>query len=144
MDLLFVALLIGACTDPPAPLLPPSTNGSTAPWVEWRAPDAPVRGPVVLVVDRPGGPMDQLVADPDVATFLNDRFHPMFERASAYQPEGTLQFLDGCGCALSAPIAPASPAAFIEAANTIVVRTDARRCQGQPFGRSCTTGPRVR
>ena len=33
---------------------------------------------VALIIDRPGGPLDQLIADPDVSTFLNDRFDAHF------------------------------------------------------------------
>ncbi|MDP2312124.1 MAG: hypothetical protein Q8P41_04405 [Pseudomonadota bacterium] len=132
-----LALLIGACADPPTPPPIPSSSGSSAPWVEWRAPDGPVRGPVALVVDRPGGPIDRLVADPDVTTFLNDRFHPLFQTTSASQPVGTVRFYDGCGCPLSPPLTPASPAELIERANEVIVRPDALACQGRPFASTC-------
>lgn len=144
------ACLVSACQDPPSPAAIPSPTGSTAPWVEWRPPDAPVRGPVVLVVDRPGGPMDRIVADPDVTTFLNDRFHPLFRSAPTLadptgtepdaQPVGTVRFYDGCGCPLTPPLTPATPAAFIAMANAVIVRTDALACQEQPFRLGC--GPR--
>jgi hypothetical protein len=140
------ALLISACQDPPSPAAIPSPTGSMAPWVEWRAADAPVRGPVALVVDRPGGPMDRLVADSDVTTFLNDRFHPLFQTAPAEpdaQPVGTVQFYDGCGCPLTPSLTPATPAAFIVAANEVIVRPEALACQEQPFRLGCAAPPPV-
>ncbi|MES2640458.1 MAG: hypothetical protein V4850_13275 [Myxococcota bacterium] len=140
------ALLISACKDPPSPAAIPSPTGSTAPWVEWRAVDAPVHGPVVLVVDRPGGAIDRLVADVDVTTFLNDRFHPLFRAEPAgpdAQPVGTVQFYDGCGCPLTPPLTPATPAAFIAAANEVIVRPDALACQERPFRLACDARPPV-
>lgn len=131
------ALLTGACSDPPSPAPVASPSGSTAPWVEWRAADAPVRGPVVVVVDEPGGPMDRLVADPDVTTFLNDRFHPLFRRTfqaeGVAQPTGTLRFYDGCARPLTTALTPDSPDAFIAAANDVIVRDEARACEGRLF-----------
>ncbi len=132
-----LALLIGACSDPPSPAPIASPTGSTAPWVEWRAADAPVRGPVVVVVDSPGGAVDRLVADPDVTTFLNDRFHPIFRPAlrigSETQPAGTLRFYDGCGRPLTDASTPATPAELIAIANEVIVRVEAHACEGRLF-----------
>jgi hypothetical protein len=108
--------------------------------VEWRSPADPVRGPVVLVIDRPGGPMDRLVADPDVTTFLNDRFHAVFRTPLPGEPAGTLQFLDGCACPLSAPLAPATAAEFIATANALIVRPEAHACPGNRLPARCTPG----
>jgi hypothetical protein len=127
-----------ACSDPPSPPPVPRANASTAPWVEWRAADAPVRGPVALVVDVPGGPMDRLVADLDVTTFLNDQFHPLFRAAYPGQPAGTVRFYDGCGCPLTPPLTPSTPAAFISLANEVVVRTESRVCEGRVFAEACS------
>ncbi|MFZ5477137.1 MAG: hypothetical protein ACOZNI_10215 [Myxococcota bacterium] len=116
------------CGSPPDP--PPVAHGaaSTAPYVQWRRDREPVAAPVVVFVDTPGGPMDRIAADPDVTTFLNDRFHPVFRTALDGQAVGTVRFFDGCGCALGESLAPATPAAFIEAANAVIVLPEARRC----------------
>lgn len=99
--------------------------------------DAPVHGPVVIVVDRPGGHMDQLVADPDVTTFFNDRFHPLFLQESAHQSVGTIRFFDGCGCPLTDETRPTSPVQLIALANEVIVRPAARRCEGTRFSFAC-------
>ncbi|MDP2311204.1 MAG: hypothetical protein Q8P18_34605 [Pseudomonadota bacterium] len=147
IPLLISTLSMSACQDPPSPAPLPSSTGSTAPWVEWRAADAAVRGPVALVIDRPGGPLDRLVADPDVTTFLNDRFHPLFrvesplDTGAGGQPVGTVRFYDGCGCPLTPPLRPETPAAFIAAANEVIVRAEALACQGRPFLLACGSPP---
>lgn len=138
-----LALLIAACQDPPDPAPIPSSTGSMAPWVEWRSPDAPVRGPVAFVVDRPGGPLDRIVAHPDVTTFLNDRFHPMFRTDSRAQPTGTVRFYDGCGCPLTRALVVETPEAFIAAANKVIVRDDAIACQEGRFQLACPQGGRI-
>lgn len=132
-----LALLIGACVDPPSPPPRNHPNGSTAEWLEWRADDAPVVGPVVVVRDVPGGAIDRLVADPDVTTFFNDRFHPRFERLEIGGGGGTIGFYDGCGCILAAPASPTSPQAVIDTANAVILRPDARACEGRRFSYSC-------
>src|SRR5204862_5947019 len=73
-----LALFVGiACHDPPTP---PPTQGpddlprwSLAPHVSWAGLDAPATRPLAVFVDDPGGPLDQIAADADVTTFLNDR-----------------------------------------------------------------------
>jgi hypothetical protein len=132
-----IALLLG-CSDPPDPAVVTSPTGSTAGWVEWRAPDTPVRGPVVRVVDVPGGPYDRLVADPDVTTFLNDRFHPIFVRAGPTSPDDPgITFLDGCGCVLLGPIRPERPSEMLSLANWVIAQPDALACQGQVYMGHC-------
>ena len=113
--------MIAACSDPPAP--PPLSDPArtVAVYVEWRAPDAAVRAPVVVFVDVAGGPVDRLAADSDVTTFLNDRFHPVLLPAYAAQPVGTVAFYDGEGCLLAGPARPADPQALIDLANGVVL-----------------------
>lgn len=108
------------CSDPPPPAPPPRTTASNALYVEWKGEDEPVRRPVVLVVDRPGGSADRAVADVDVTTFFNDRFHPVFRRAAEPAGPGTVQFFAVDGCPLTAPFTPESPAHLIEVANRVI------------------------
>lgn len=116
---------MAGCTDPPDP--PPLHRAaSTAPYVEWQDPAAPVTRPVALVVDTPGGPIDRLVADPDVTTFLNDQFHPVWAASSPYAPTGSVRFFTPAGCPLGEALRPTDPAALIAAANAVIVRPEAR------------------
>jgi len=82
--------------------------------------------------------MDRLVADTDVTTFLNDRFHGLFEAPGPGRPEGTVRFYDGCGCPLTEPLRPDSPAGFIAVANAVIVREDWAVCEGRTFAPTCT------
>jgi hypothetical protein len=107
--------------------------------MEWRGDDAPVVGPVVVVRDVPGGPVDRLAADPDVTTFFNDRFHARFERLADGAGVGTIAFYDGCGCVLVEPFSPSNPLAVIDTANAVIVRRDARVCEGRRFAYRCPT-----
>ena len=124
---LSLALFVGiACHDPPTP---PPTQGpddlprwSLAPHVSWAGLAGPATRPLAVLVDDPGGPLDQIAADPDVTTFLNDRFTPIFlipERAPLARG---VTFLDSEGCVLLGPIEPSTPEAFIEVANDLQVR----------------------
>jgi hypothetical protein len=123
----FLALFVGfACHDPPTP---PPTQGpddlprwSLAPHVSWSGLTHTAARPLAVFVDDPGGPLDRIAADADVTTFLNDRFTPIFlipERAPLARG---VSFLDGDGCVLLGPIAPATPEAFIDIANDLQVR----------------------
>lgn len=94
--------------------------------MEWVPEGIPTSRPIALVVDVPGGPLDRVVADPDVTTFLNDQFHPVFRTEVEGQPPGTVRFLTPLGCPLGPPERPASPAAFITLANAVIVRPEAR------------------
>jgi hypothetical protein len=90
--------------------------------VSWSGVTDPGNRPLAVFVDDPGGPLDRIAADADVTTFLNDRFTPIFlipERAPLARG---VSFLDREGCVLLGPIAPPSPAAFIEIANDLQVR----------------------
>lgn len=90
----------------------------------WVGPSAPVDRPLAVFVDEPGGPLDLLATDPDVATFLNDRFHPWFLVPSAVpglpDPPAAI-LLDAQGCVRAAPFRPADPAAWIAAANAALL-----------------------
>ncbi|MCK6506569.1 hypothetical protein L6R53_24875 [Myxococcota bacterium] len=122
---LALAVLVG-CRDPAAPPALPGPadlpRWSTAPWVRWAGLDEPLRGPLLVVVDAPGGPMDRLLADPDVTTFVNDRFTPLFLIPSAAPtlPHPSVQVLDAGGCWLLPPQAPADPAAMVAALNGVM------------------------
>lgn len=122
---LALAALVG-CRDPAQP---PSLPGppdlprwSTAPWVRWAGLSEPLRGPLLVVVDAPGGPVDRLLADPDVTTFVNDRFTPLFLSPSVAPglPQPSVQVLDAAGCWLLPPQAPADPAALVAALNGVM------------------------
>jgi hypothetical protein len=114
------AAALHACTNPSAPTAAPTAdpaaappqrvNASLATSVEWKRETDEVTRPVALVVDRPGGPLDTIVADPDVTTFLNDRFHPVF-RTEGGQPMGTVWFLSADGCPLDEPESPGNAGA---------------------------------
>lgn len=110
---------------PPTPDPVGVPRWSTAPHVRWAGPADPVDRPLAVLVDEPGGPLDRIAAHPDVTTFLNDRFRPWFlvpSAASGLPPAGTAWFLDQRGCLLGPPTQPASPGAWIEAANAAAVR----------------------
>ena len=116
-----------AC-DPPAPTPVPGPSDlprwSEAPYVAWTGPAAPISRPLAVFVDLPGGPMDQIASDADVATFLNDRFHPWFlvpEAAPDLAAPPAALFLDSHGCLLRGPDRPESPAAWIDEANAVLL-----------------------
>lgn len=116
-----------ACTDPPRPDPAPAPSGiprlSTALHVHWTGPDDPVSRPLAVVLDEPGGPLDRIVSDPDVTTFLNDRFHPWFlapGSAEGLPAAPAVWFVDAKGCILGGPHRPESPEDWITAANDAV------------------------
>ncbi len=137
LQLLSLAVAVG-CSDPPDPPSVRTTALSTAPWVEWKSDADLVRKPIALVVDDPGGPLDRVVADPDVTTFLNDRFHPLFRSAYAGHPAGTVLFLTPRGCPMGEPVRPRDPADFIRLANDVIIRPDAREGPAAPLSLICT------
>jgi hypothetical protein len=97
--------------------------------VEWRSTVGPVDRPIARVVDVPGGPLDTIVADPDVTTFLNDRFYALFRLPGIHPEEpvalaATVQFFRPDGCALTEPLQVGSPRELIDVCNAIVVRDD--------------------
>ncbi len=124
------------CSDPPSPPPLARANGSLAPHVEWAREDAPVSRPVALFVDTPGGPLDTIASNSDVATFLNDRFHPVFRRAAAGAAP-TLHFYSADGCLLAGPLAPTSPESFIALANEVVQKPDAVGHSATFFSLAC-------
>lgn len=90
------------------------------------------------VVDVPGGTLDRLVADPDVTTFLNDRFYPIFREPGLYEDEplalaGTLQFFTPSGCPITAPVRVWSTQELIDVANAVALRS----------GTDSSTSPRL-
>lgn len=122
-----------SCADPadppPVPGPPDLPRWSEAPWVAWTGPSTPVSRPLAVFVDLPGGPMDRIASDPDVATFLNDRFHPWFllpEVAIGLpSPSPLALILDAGGCVRQAPFRPADAQAWIAAANAVLLALDA-------------------
>ena len=106
-------------------------------YVEWRHDEDPVDRPVALFVDSPGGPVDRIAADPDVTTFLNDRFHPVFRAHSDGLPEGSVSFYTPEGCPLTSAARPTSPAAWIELANSVIVRPEARTGHSDALRLTC-------
>lgn len=141
LQLIVVLPVLFACADPPDP--PPVTAApSVARWVQWRAETEPVSRPVALIVDVEGGPLDRVVADADVTTFLNDRFHPVL-RAPGAGEAGTVRFYTADGCAFGPPLRPADAAAFIDAANAVVVRAEARGRAAAALVTDCRGAPVV-
>ncbi|MEC7948213.1 MAG: hypothetical protein VX265_11665 [Myxococcota bacterium] len=66
----------------------------------------------------PGGPLDQLVGDPDVSTFLNERFEARFLALGVAAPDERTLLLDPSGCLLpSGEIRAAAPQEWIGAVN---------------------------
>ena len=117
-----------SCSDPPTPPATPAPSDglprySTAPHVQW-AGLAPTDRILAVFVDEPGGPLDRLAHDPDVATFLNDRFSPIFlpPELAPDLPEA-IWFVDRSGCLRHAPIRPLTPPDFIAAANTVMLNS---------------------
>lgn len=117
---------LGACSDPadPPPVAPPAgiPRWSTAPYVHWQGPDSPPTGLwIALFVAPTGGPLDQIAADPDVSSFLNDRFEAWFvlpSKATGW-PEG-VTFIDRQGCIRAGPATPTTAQAWIGFANGAV------------------------
>lgn len=97
---------------------------STAPYVIWTGPSAPSTLPLAVFVDQPGGPLDQIAADIDVTTFLNDRFHPWFltpEAAPGLVPSPPAALLlDARGCVRAGPFSPDSAQDWINTANQVL------------------------
>ena len=118
--------LLLACSDPPTPPAtpPPSSDlprYATAPHVQWTG-LAPTERILAVFVDAPGGPLDRIAHDPDVATFLNDRFSPIFltpELAPDLPP--AIWFIDRSGCLRHPPLRPVSPGEFIAAGNAVML-----------------------
>lgn len=74
--------------------------------------------PMAILVDQPGGPLDALAGHPDVATFLNDRFHPWFlPPAIAGRAAPVTLLLDEDGCLLAAPVTETEATAWLQAVN---------------------------
>lgn len=119
--------LLGAgqlgCSDPPPP--PPTSDGAAS-YVLWLSLEAPRRGPIVIVWDRPGGPVERLLAEPELTTFLNRRFSPSLLDPGSAGP--SLEVVDESGCWRLTPWRPASSAEITEALN----RAELGRAAGEP------------
>ena len=124
-----LAVLVG-CSDPPTPPptaapdgLPRWSSSTHVAWTGATAPEDPGRL-LAVVVDARGGPQDRLAGDPDVTTFLNDRFHPLFLDAAAVdgiRPIPALLFVDHDGCLVGGVQQPTDPAAWIARANEVLL-----------------------
>ena len=129
---------LGGCVDPPDP--PPvrapadRPSWSTAPWVVWAAVDTRGPGPLAVFVGPPGGAMDQIAADADVTTFLNDRFVPLFVPSDLAPdlPEGAF-FLNAEGCVLDGPWTPQSAADWISHGNAVLLALDEGQAHPYPL-----------
>ncbi len=102
----------------------------------WADERDPVSRVVVLFVDTPGGALDRLADHSDVATFLNDRFHPVFRLAGAETPPA-VQFFTADGCPLTERLAPTDAAAFIDVANEVATRPGAWGHTATHFSLAC-------
>ncbi len=130
-----------SCSDPADPPVTPAPHDlprwSTAPHVQWRDLSAPVQLPLAVIVDEPGGPMDKIVADVDVTTFLNDRFHPLFltPESGPDLPSPSTLFLDIQGCLL-APVLSGeiTPTAWIERGNQAILTSTSGQHFTQTLG----------
>ena len=107
---------------------------TTSHYVRWSNPmNLPTR-PLAIFVGDPAGPIDQIVTDSDVTTFLNDRFDPWFiipERVQGLNSETAL-FLDIDGCTLGSPTTPVLPSQWIEQANAALEKQH-RSSHGGPL-----------
>ena len=133
----FFLLCMLGCQDPPDPPATPPPSGlprySTAPHVQW-AGLAPTDRILAVFVDEPGGPLDQLAHDADVATFLNDRFSPIFlPPALAPDLPRAILFIDSAGCLRHPPVNPASPSAFIAAGNEVMLESRSTKANVEPI-----------
>ncbi|MSP54952.1 MAG: hypothetical protein EXR69_05010 [Myxococcales bacterium] len=88
--------------------------------VEWRRVEQLTDRPLAVFVDQPGGRLDLLARDPDVTTFLNDRFHPLLLPQFGAQPHGTVGVYTADGCELVEAFSPSTPGEFIAQANIAI------------------------
>lgn len=118
---------------------PTVSHVPTQSYVEWVSQDAPVARPLAVFVDPEGGALEQIARDPDVTTFLNDRFAPLLLPSFGDQPTGTAAIYTADGCVLVAPFRPTSPEAWIGEANRAVLMPDAvGRSAPRAARRDCT------
>lgn len=108
---------------------PPGSAWSTSSWVRFAPADS--GGERAVIVDTPGGELDRLLSDPDVATVLNDRFAPIFLHPTSV-PAFTarvgwpsLTVLDPDGCLRLHSDAPPDAAALVERINEALRRREA-------------------
>ncbi len=89
----------------------------------WTGPGPPSGRPLAVFIDQPGGPLDQIAADEDVTTFLNDRFEPWFlipEIAPSLGPAPRMWFFDAQGCVLASSTGVPDATAWINLANRVI------------------------
>ncbi len=108
-----MVLVLAACRSSDAPTTLQS-------FIEWRSAAAPVERPLAVFVDQVGGPLDLLARDPDMTTFLNDKFTPLLVPGFGDQRGGTAALYSADGCLLAPPFVPESPQAWIGVANQVI------------------------
>lgn len=95
----------------------------------WSGPGAASPYPLAVFMDAPGGPLDRIAADPEVSTFLNDRFQPFFlvPEAAPGLVDATpaALFLDRRGCVLDGPFQPQRPEEWIARGNAVLLALSA-------------------
>lgn len=130
------ACLFGiACSDPPPPPPVVQNTGSSSAYVEWANDRTPVTQPLAVFTDAPGGPADKLTHNADVATFLNDRFHPIFLTLPGTAP--SIRFYTADGCPLTEALLPRNASDLIDIANRVIVMPDATGHQAARFPMPC-------
>jgi len=113
---------------------------SSAPYVVWSGPSSWSDRPGVIVVERRDGPLDLLLHDADLATFLNDRFQAWFltpDAAPAPLPSHGVAFVSPGGCLLRPPAVPQSSSEWVEMANEILLDLT----KGESRGRAWPSTP---
>lgn len=118
-------LCLCACTDGRKPPPSPSPTGiqrwSTTDYIHWKGPEDPVKRPIALIVDQPNGPLDQICADVDVTSFLNDRFHPIFIHSRIMPKlDSALILISPEGQTLGGPLMPPNAEAWIQLGNQLM------------------------
>ena len=116
---------LSACGDGRKPDPSPSPKGlkrwSSTEYIAWKGPQDPVLKPIALVIDRTNGPLDQICADGDVTSFLNDRFHPIFIHTHIMPTlDAALILISPDGEPLGGPLAPPDADAWIQLGNQLM------------------------
>jgi len=136
-----LALLVApGCSDPPNPPPlpgpPDMPHWSSAPHVVWSGPGSWSDRPGVIVVERTGGPLDLLLHEADLATFLNDRFQAWFltpDAAPPPLPSHGVVFVSASGCILRPAVVPQTATNWVELANEVLVDLAEGQSRGQAW-----------